>query len=197
MFSYFRSMRTRDEQKVENIYNAAITLVNRDGFESASMSKIAKAANVSPATIYIYFDNKKDLLVKTYLKVKKEIASNVLTGIDVNQSVEKAFRSIWFNYYNSITAKTDYFNFAEQFANSPIINSVNNKEIDAYYELLISLFARGQQEGIIKNVHREILFTYGFFPMFTLLKMSKIKKFDLSVKNIDDAFQAAWDAIRA
>ena len=132
-------MRNRDEKKFNKIIKAAVTLINKDGFASTAMSNIAKVAGVSPATIYIYFKNKKDMLVKTYLNVKKEIAVNMLSGVDLDQPVEKAYRTMWFNFYNSITKNTDYFIFAEQFENSPIIDSVNSKEIDAYYEPMLAL----------------------------------------------------------
>jgi len=36
--------------------------------------KIAKEANVSPSTIYVFFNNKEDLLVSTYLEIKHNLA---------------------------------------------------------------------------------------------------------------------------
>ena len=57
-------MRIKDEDKVIRIYQAAIKVVNSDGFQGSSMSKIAKQAGVSPATIYLYFENKDDMIKK-------------------------------------------------------------------------------------------------------------------------------------
>jgi len=51
--------------KRNSLIQATIELVNNDGFNATPMSKIAKMANVSPATIYLYFDNKQDLVNKT------------------------------------------------------------------------------------------------------------------------------------
>ena len=51
-------MRHKDDSKREAISNAAIELITTIGFANTSMSKIAKAANVSPATIYVYFEKK-------------------------------------------------------------------------------------------------------------------------------------------
>ena len=48
--------------KKNAVLGATLTLVNEGGFKSASMSKIAKMAYVSPATIYLYFENKQDLI---------------------------------------------------------------------------------------------------------------------------------------
>ncbi|MFW9846659.1 MAG: TetR/AcrR family transcriptional regulator, partial [Candidatus Thorarchaeota archaeon] len=48
-------MRTRDQAKYDAIVDASIKLVNKLGFDGISISKIAKKAKVSPATLYIYF----------------------------------------------------------------------------------------------------------------------------------------------
>ena len=48
-------MRHRDDKKRAAVCQAAISLINELGLDGVSMSKIAKRANVSPATIYIYF----------------------------------------------------------------------------------------------------------------------------------------------
>ena len=50
-------MRTKDDQKKEALFKATIKLVNEIGFASSSVSKIAKEANVSPSTIYVFFKN--------------------------------------------------------------------------------------------------------------------------------------------
>ena len=56
--------------KRQALVKATVTLVNNDGFHAATMSKIAKMANVSPATIYLFFESKQDLVNKVYIEVK-------------------------------------------------------------------------------------------------------------------------------
>jgi len=62
--------RTKSNEKRIALLNATLHLVNNNGFHDAPMSKIAKMADVSPATIYIYFDNKQDLINQLYLETK-------------------------------------------------------------------------------------------------------------------------------
>ena len=57
--------------KRKALVDATIQLVNEDGFHNAPMSKIAKMASVSPATIYLYFENKQDLINKVFIEVKE------------------------------------------------------------------------------------------------------------------------------
>ena len=59
-------MRHKDDNKHQAICDAAIELITKNGFADTSMSKIAKAANVSPATIYVYFESKEALAVEAF-----------------------------------------------------------------------------------------------------------------------------------
>ena len=75
-------MRTKDDQKKEALFKATVKLVNEIGFASSSVSKIAKEANVSPSTIYVFFKNKDDLLVSTYVEIKRNMADALLADFD-------------------------------------------------------------------------------------------------------------------
>ncbi len=46
-------MRKRDDEKEKSIKEAVIKLILEEGFHGTSISKIAKVAGVSPATVYI------------------------------------------------------------------------------------------------------------------------------------------------
>ena len=71
-------MRVKDEIKQEALFEATIKVVNQIGFASSSVSKIAKEAGVSPATIYIYHKNKEDLLISSYVEIKKKLGQALL-----------------------------------------------------------------------------------------------------------------------
>ena len=59
-------MRMKDENKKAAITKAIIGLINEIGFANISMSKIAKATGLSAATLYVYYENKEDMLRKVY-----------------------------------------------------------------------------------------------------------------------------------
>ena len=61
---------SKSQIKREALVRATINLVNNNGFHAAPMSKIAKMAEVSPGTIYQYFENKQDLINQVYIEVK-------------------------------------------------------------------------------------------------------------------------------
>lgn len=85
-------MRSRSNDKYEALLKATLTLVNNCGFHDAPMSKIAKMAEVSPATIYLYFENKQDLINKLYIKTKSAFCDAAFKGYHEKLSVKKDLR---------------------------------------------------------------------------------------------------------
>src|SRR5438552_6814062 len=75
---------------------------------------IAKEANVSPATIYIYFENRQDMLNKTYTHVKREMAAVFIKGLKPELSVDEAFKVIWSNFHKYAVKNSAKFSFTEQ-----------------------------------------------------------------------------------
>ena len=52
------------ERRIGDIMDAGLTVFRRKGYDDAMMSEIAELAGVVEGTIYRYFENKRDLLVK-------------------------------------------------------------------------------------------------------------------------------------
>ncbi len=189
-------MRVKDDKKQEALLLATIKLVNEIGFAASSVAKIAKEAEVSPATLYVYFDNKEDLLVSTYLEIKRDMSFAVLDGLDSSEPVRDVLESVWKKMFDYIIENKDEFRFAEQFSNSPYSQLINKQEIEKYFEPLVKVVMRGIEQKIIKDVDFDILGAFMFYPVMILANPNICHGFELSQKNIETAFQLAWDAIK-
>ena len=55
-------MRTKDQDKQQRIKDAVVHLILREGIDGMSISKIAREAGISPATIYVYYGSKEEML---------------------------------------------------------------------------------------------------------------------------------------
>ena len=196
MIVYFRIMRIKDDIKQEALFEATVKLVNEIGFASSSVSKIAKEANISPATIYVYYKNKEDLLVSTYLEIKKDIGRAVHEDFDDNLPIRDILQNVWFRMFDYTVRHSDYFQYTEQFSNSPYQSLVDKREIEKYFDPVINVLLRGIEQKIIKNVDFEILTAFIFYPIITLSTMGVCQGFELSEKNIETGFTLAWDAIK-
>jgi len=189
-------MRIKDEHKQKAIIEATVKLVNEIGFVSSSVSKIAKEAGVSPATIYIYYKNKEDLLVSTYVNIKKELGGALLEGFDDSIPIRDILEKIWHNMFNYISNHTHYFNFTEQFANSPYSEMVDRDEVEQSFQPVMQILHTGVEQKILKDVSFEMLATFIFYPILTLSNSRLCKNIKLNNETIEDAFRMAWDAIK-
>lgn len=189
-------MRYKDEAKKDAIIKATVKLVNEIGFVSSSVAKIAKEAQVSPATIYIHYENKEDLLISTYVDIKQRLSEAILKNFDNSRPVRDIMRTFWFQAFAFISNYPEEFQYTEQFANSAYSSLVDKREVDRYFEPMVAVVQLGIQRKIIKDVPFEILRIFMFYPVLILANPRLCADFDCSKRNIDTAFNMAWDAIK-
>jgi AcrR family transcriptional regulator len=190
-------MRIRDENKVEAIYDATIQLVNEIGFAETSISKIAKRANVSAATIYIYHENKEDLLYKTYLKLKGKLSERMFQKLDETLTVRESFESIINNYVAFILTYTDYFLFLEQIMTSPLPKKWCIEDTTAsLFQPVYKMFEVGKNEGLFKQEDVSMLIVYSILPIAELAKAHLLNGTQFEDKQLKAAIAMSWDAIK-
>ncbi len=177
------------------LLNATLTLVNNHGFHNAPMSKIAKLAGVAPATIYLYFENKQDLVNKLYLEVKEDFSKKAFEGFHEDLTVKKGFEIIWFNIANYKLSQIKEANFLSQCDNSPMIEEVIRVEGLKNLEPLLKLWKRGKVEGVLKPLSDYVLYAFTVYPLSFLLGMQEREIYTLSDRAKSDTFNASWDAI--
>jgi len=196
MIVYFRTMRTKDDEKEAALFEATVKLVNEIGFASSSVSKIAREAGVSPATIYVYHKNKEDLLVSTYIDIKLDLSKALLRDFNDQLPIRDILRNVWFNMFEYISGNLEYYKFVEQFSSSPYNALVDKQEVEQYFVLIVKVLQTGIDQKIIKDVNFDILTAFMYVPITVLANPVKFPDFELSEKNIETAFTLAWDAIK-
>ena len=147
MIVYFRSMRTPDDEKKEALFEATVKLVNAIGFVSSSVSKIAKEAGVSPATLYVYYKNKEDLLVSTYIDIKLDLSRAILRDFDESLPIRDIVKNVWLSMFDYISKNIEYYKFIEQFANSPYGDLVDHQIVEQYFTPIINVLEKGETDS--------------------------------------------------
>ncbi|PKQ67711.1 TetR family transcriptional regulator [Labilibaculum manganireducens] len=190
------AIREKSKEKRNALLKATLNLVNNNGFHDAPMSKIAKMANVSPATIYIYFENKQDLINQLYLELKISYTKQAFKDYSENMPVKKAFEFIWYNIADYKLKQVEEAWFLSQCDNTTMIDEVSVQEGLKHLQPLLDLWERGQKEGIIKDVSPYILYAYAINPLAFLMNMQKRGLYQINQESLEQAFQSAWDSIR-
>ena len=191
-----RGMRTKDEQKKEALFKATVKLVNAIGFASSSVSKIAKEAKVSPSTLYVFFENKEDLLVSTYIEIKQKMAAAMLADFDDSLPIRDIMKKAWFGIFKHIANNLELFDYCEQFANSPYSSLVDKALLEKEFFPLINVFQQGIEQKIIKNVDMTLLGAFMFNPISRLANPRLCHDLELSADDLEQAFTMAWDAVK-
>lgn len=195
LFIYLCSMRVKDDEKIVRIYKAAIQIINQDGFQGSSMSKIAELANVSASTIYLYFENKDDMIKKLFIDIKNKIGASYFNH-DMEFTPSKGtFRTIWLNHYQYIVENTDEYEFFKNFSNSPLITHIEKQHTADYCPTFESLFNQAKSKKLLLNLHNDIIYSMLFSPISHLIKKSKTSGITLNQNDLIQVFEASWRAI--
>lgn len=196
MIVHYKSMRHKDENKSEAIFQATIELLNEIGFSDISMSKIAKRANVSSATIYVYFENKEDMLAKLYLSVKEKLGRQMLSGLVPGMDTREFCERLMRNTLGFIMDNKDYFLFLDQFSTSPLIDKLCLEALDTMFAPLHEFAEEGKRRGELKPLNNSFLLAYCYFPVTLLAKAHFKGQLAASEENVMQMLRMSWDAVR-
>ncbi|MFX1516934.1 MAG: TetR/AcrR family transcriptional regulator [Promethearchaeota archaeon] len=188
-------MRPKDQTKYNAIIKASLELVKELGFTGISISKIAKQANISPATIYIHFRNREDLFTKLYTKIRTDMSNGALEGIHEKMEIEQVFKSIWIHSFSYNLNHPDYLIYREKFEQTPMMENIKHEDFELY-NYVRNLFQRGIKEHLIKDLPISLLTSFAYFPIITLLNFHFGGVISMDENRITEACELAWDAIR-
>ena len=156
-------MRRKDDEKEKSIKEAVIKLILKEGFHGTSISKIAKEAGVSPATVYIYYENKEVMLQDIYLEYSEEIFDYLLCKLNNVIEGQQLIEILAREYYKYIKENGEIFHFVDQFSSCPALNcqcserkGINN---------LNNLLDKMKEKKVIKDFRNVNLIAILFSPI--------------------------------
>jgi len=190
------STNSKSQIKRDALVKATVSLVNNNGFHATPMSKIAKMANVSPATIYLYFENKQDLINQVYIEVKSAFTKYAFTNFNTELPVKEGFELIWKNIANFKLEDVDEAQFLSQCDNTPMVDEESRQQGLKHLQPLLDLWERGIEEKKIKPLSPYLLYAYTIYPVAFLMNMQQRDILKLNKEHLEEAYKAAWDSIK-
>ncbi|WP_225865849.1 TetR/AcrR family transcriptional regulator [Dyadobacter aurulentus] len=161
-------MRTRDINKEALIRQKAIEMIVNHGFDGLSMHKLAKAAGVSVATIYIYFRDREDLIQQLYTEENHKMADATLKDFDPDAHFDEGLKVQWLNRIKYCLENPFSHTFVEQLRHSPL---VDRSTVETRF---VSVMTRFVQKAIerqeIVPLPVEIYWSVAFAPLYQLVK---------------------------
>jgi len=160
------------------------------------MSKIAKRASISTSTIYVYYENKEDLLIKLYLNVKEHLSKAMLNGLHEEKNTKEICRTFMWNSLQFMLNNEQWFMFLQQYSSSPFMRKLCTEDINDLFAPVEHFFEKGIVRGDLKNVNTRLLMYYCYDPLVQLAN----ENYDQKVNSIEQEFELrysiSWDAIK-
>lgn len=190
-------MREKDIKKQTAIFEATVDLLLEIGFTDISMSKIAKKAGVSASTIYTYYQNKEDMLIKVYRRVEEDLYKHISAGIRDDMPMREAVYKLVSNVAEYVRSNSRYYYIFEQFSYSPLIAGEGQQSFDAVlFGSLRQVFAEAARRKEVKEMSPQILIAYCFQPVAIAARRELSYNSALTEDTVQMLAQMSWDAVR-
>jgi len=166
-------MRPKNLAKEEAIRSIALQIISEEGLENLSMQKLAKAANISPRTIYIKYENKEDLLIKLFIE---EVLGNyekaILENFDPKMAFADGMKRLWLNTFHYLRNNKPAFSLIRYGKSSPLLNKAfqeKNIQQGTFFAPIHAFLKTNVQAGSIIDVPYDVLRALLFSPIQDLV----------------------------
>jgi len=189
-------MRTRDTDKEQLVITKAIEQIVQDGFQGFSMNKLAKACNISVATLYIYYKDKDDLIKK----LGAEIGHNFFTYTMKDFSPKMPFaEGLWIQWKNRSAFAMEYpmeVACFEVIKHSPHAESIfaESTHMQDFKESMKQFVTNARNNNELVPLSLEVFWSVAYGPLYILLNFHREGKsmggipFMLTNKIVKEAF---------
>jgi AcrR family transcriptional regulator len=141
-----------EEDKKKRILEAALKLFTEKGIDNTSTALISKEADVAAGTIYLYFENKVDLINKLYLSIKEEsMVSSFLYLLEHSVGYE-SLEKVWLENVEWGVNNPNKFRFIMQFDLSPYHTKDTKAKTPDFGKKWIKLIEDGIKNKILKDL---------------------------------------------
>jgi AcrR family transcriptional regulator len=196
-------MRTRDENKETALRQKALETIVEKGFDGLSMQKLAKAAGVSPATIYIYFKDRDDLIVQLWVGEMKKMMEASLQGFDPDMTFEEGLKIQWMNRAKFYIENPMTAHFIEQMKYSPYYELCNGKVDQTFLKAMRDFVHNAIRNKELVKLPVEVYWSVAFAPLYTLVKLHMsgrgiggFEKFELDEKIMNQTLKLVIKALK-
>jgi AcrR family transcriptional regulator len=195
-------MRTRDAQKEEIIRRKAIDIVVREGLDGFSMQKLAKAAGVSPATLYIYYKDREDLILQIATEISSKLMESSLKDLHPKMSFADGMEVQWKNRLDFFLKNPVDIEFIEQIRYTPMYEKVRETLQKNFGDTLGTFVHNAINRGELVPLPFEVYWAIAFAPLYQLLKFHmqgrshKNNEFELTDEMFNQTLQLVLKALK-
>jgi TetR/AcrR family fatty acid metabolism transcriptional regulator len=143
----------KNNEKYYRIIQAATKIFAKKGFYQSKISEIAKEAKVADGTIYIYFENKDDILISLFEEQMKAVIDNMedqLSGINDPAKKLERFASTHLDLIENNKDMAEIIQ-VELRQSDKFMREYRNEKFIQYLNIIEDIISEGQEMGLFKK----------------------------------------------
>ena len=143
----------KNNEKYYKIIEAATKIFAQKGFYQAKISEIAREANVADGTIYIYFENKDDILISLFEEQMQAVLDNMIVQISGQDDPVKKLEVFALTHLQLIEQNKNMAEIiqVEVRQSGKFMKEYKNDKFGRYLDLIADIIREGQELGVFKK----------------------------------------------
>ncbi|MBW2672878.1 MAG: TetR/AcrR family transcriptional regulator [Deltaproteobacteria bacterium] len=184
-----RERRQREKtQRREQILDAARGLLFRKGIDATSMNQIARDAELSVGTLYLYFRNKESLFAALQEEGLDLLYTKIQEERELGSTPREKLERMALAYLDFSEEHRKYFDIMNYFLASPeiVFPSRLKSRVDKHAKRILSVVEAVLNEGVLKETNEREIRRLAILFCSTLHGMLQFKKLQTTILQDED-----------
>ena len=188
------TMNQSEMDMIERIFSATDNLMAEEGLPNLSMHKIAKAAKISPGTIYIYFKNKEELLAQFARHIFPSFQRVMERDHDETQSFAEQYRTMWWNIWTFLQSDPTIMSNMHQYESLPGFTDICREwEQDSLWHKFCN---KAKEAGEVADLPTHILFAISLESAINIAFKCQHFIKEVSTEMLESVIERTWRAVK-
>lgn len=156
--SYFRFMLKEkkmksNKPKYQQIIEAAVEVIAKNGYHGSQVSKIAKEAGVADGTIYLYFKNKEDILVSVFEEKMGQFIEKIANETSKQSNADQKLKVLIEMHFSQLENNPELaiVTQLELRQSDPSLRMQINNVLKAYLNVIDEIIEEGINDNQFRN----------------------------------------------
>jgi len=143
----------KDNEKYHRIIEAATKVFAKNGFYQSKIAQIAKEAGVADGTIYIYFENKDDILISLFEEQMKAVLDNMAHQVSTIDNPAEKLEIFASTHLELIEKNKDMAEIiqVELRQSGKFMKEYKNERFLEYLDIIEDIIIEGQKRGLFRK----------------------------------------------
>ncbi|MCG6880913.1 MAG: TetR family transcriptional regulator [Deltaproteobacteria bacterium] len=143
----------KDNEKYHRIIEAATKVFAKNGFYQSKIAQIAKEAGVADGTIYIYFENKDDILISLFEEQMKGVLDNMAHQVSTIDNPAGKLEIFASTHLGLIEKNKDMAEIiqVELRQSGKFMKEYKNERFLEYLDIIEDIIIEGQKKGLFRK----------------------------------------------